>query len=252
MEKFTENSLKERDAIKKSNILNIFKDTMIKKNYDFSYEYITAYDGFDHYDAMQCFVKYENDKSEYLRFLIEVKVRSEVYDEMFLEFNKWKEMNKIKLLINGKFKLLYVNYTPEGTFIFDITEIEKYQLVTRTMKQYSSKESKSINKKVFLLPKEMAKIIPFVYNPDEFKPNYNEELNKTLETKKLYDIFGQIQEIDRVNPQIHIKKTKNIAKIISTSNITQFEFDKMMAEKEREFDDFLYDVDKLKLDKLKK
>jgi hypothetical protein len=238
MEKFTENSLKERDAIKKSNILNIFKESMAKKNYDFSYEYVTAYDGFDHYDAAQCFVKYENGKNEYIRFLIEVKVRSEVYDEMFLELDKWKELNKIREEISGQFKLLYINYTPKGTYIFDITKMDDFILTKREMKQYSSKESKRINKKVYLLPLNKAKYLPFIYNHNDFKPNYNEELNKSIEIKKLYDIFGQQIEIDKATNKYE-SKSKNIAKIHIKSDKSYFEFNKEQEINFKEIEDFM-------------
>ncbi len=243
MEKFTENNLKERDAIKKSNVLDIFKNSLEKKGYDLANQFITPYDGKDVYDALQIYTKYHNDKTDFLRMLIEVKVRTEVYDEMFLEVKKWKSLKKIQIMIGGTFKLLYINYTPKGTYIFDVTEIEKYKKDRRLMNEYTSKESKKVMKPVFLLPIEQAKFVPFVYDDKTFKPDYKKEIEQVITHRKLYDIFGQIMEIDKVHYKEYEKKAANIELINVKNNISYFEFERQIAEKFKELDEAMYGRD---------
>jgi hypothetical protein len=238
MEKFTENSLKERDALRKSNILNIFKDGMYKKGYDIANQMITPYTDYDSYDALQIYTKFENQKTEYLRILIEVKVRSEVYDEMFLETKKWEQLNNIRKSIHGNFKLLYINYTNKGTYVFDITDVSKYTLTKRLMSEYTSKKSEKVMKPVYLLPIEKAKFIPFIYDDKDFNPNYNQELKQVAEHKKLYDIFGQIIEIDKAT-KIYESKSKNIAKINIKSDKSYFEFNQEQEQNFKEIEEFM-------------
>lgn len=247
MDTFKLNSLKERDALKKSLILEKLRENYESKGYEFGNQFLTPYDDYDKYDAIQTYMKYKDNKTEYLRILIETKVRSEIYDEMFLEYKKWLSLLKIKVQMSGNYKLLYINFTPNGTYIYDLTTelLNSCELVTRKMKDYTSaKDPKQIDKKVYLLPLEKAKFIPFIYDESSFQPNIKKEVEKSIEIKKLYDIFGQINEIDKCDPVVYQKKTKNIDKIVSTSSMTAYEFDKMMAEKEKEFEDFLYDKTK--------
>lgn len=161
---FTQESQREREAILQFDLINRLKDYFDRNGYIYLSHYVTSEFESANYDLS---ITVQNKLTEkWLRVYIEVKTRTQVYDEYFLEEKKWKQMNKTGINIGGEFLLLYINFTPKGTFLWNITDYTKFNSkIIECKDKTSSKinEIKYVKKKQFLLPKESASKFDFIY-----------------------------------------------------------------------------------------
>jgi hypothetical protein len=140
------------------------------------------------YDAF--YFIYDNDFKIKKRVFIEIKVRSENWDEPFLEWNKWKDITDIAKnvfdLNDDEYEILYLNFFPNETIVWKIKYMDKSLLVESKMNK-ATVESTSIkkNKKVWLMDKSVGKSLNYTINePLLLKRNYDEYLSK-LVTKQI-------------------------------------------------------------------
>lgn len=182
MNEFIKSSQNEREHIKKSNLISVINEKLSKKGYQYLSHFITDEMGMDKYDLSIC---YNNDKNEYLRVYIEVKVRFNQYEDYFLQKDKIDSIEKAAKFIGGKYLILYVNYCLDGTYIWDLRDMSKFKLDKRSCKKYTSVSNVTyVDKKVYMLPKTEAKYIPYVHNSteDSYFINYiGKEINKDIE-----------------------------------------------------------------------
>lgn len=142
------------------------------------------------------------------KYLVEVKVRTESYDEYFLERKKLQSLRKQEKQISckcgvGRFKKLYVNFTPNGVYMFDLDQMEQDNLlnqpILREMNEVTVEStSKKVKKLVYLLNvKDAIKHINMTISGEEiinyFKHNIdiaNEGIKMTEERiKKIVDFI---------------------------------------------------------------
>ena len=141
-------------------------------------------------------------------YIVEAKVRTENYDTLIFEKRKQNTLNKIKREYDKYFKtnysehtigILYINFLPEYTYMFDILTLQKNKLLPKLINKSMNKitvastEDKE-DKLVYLLDKELAIKYKYTFNEKtyandlltESNSNLN-EVNKILKTT--YSIF---------------------------------------------------------------
>lgn len=104
------------------------------------------------------------------RLIIEIKIRSTVEEDYFYETIKHNSLTKAKNLDPDNNTIIYINSTPEGTFIWNIDKIiTNYKPTTRkmnaaTMASTTNKEDKD----VYCLNKEDAKHYSYHWDEAQF------------------------------------------------------------------------------------
>lgn len=99
--------------------------------------------------------------------IIEVKVRDIHYDEMMLEKRKYDELKAVLKREYNVADIIYINTTPKGTFIWNVTKLEEQQKIkweTKLCNKSTVQDKGKIEKRVTLLPINKAKHIPHITN----------------------------------------------------------------------------------------
>lgn len=197
--KYEEASFKERLAF----------NTLIKLYNIFSKGYVvnsTPYCGMDEYDFYVH--KINENFSIVKRIIIEVKIRSLTGNQLedarengfILEVKKYNSLKRM-LKIDPEMSLVYVCFTNDGTYFFDLNKLEKdgnLKLVKKEMNAYTmEKERGKVNKGVYLLKPELAiKHFPFVWDDRMFDQEMNrikiKDEKKIEVVKKDMDIFTKL------------------------------------------------------------
>lgn len=181
LNRFEVASLKERLAF----------DTLVKNYNLFNNNYkvnSTAYDGNDVYDYY--IHKYNDNFSIIKRIFVEIKIRilsgSALEDARsngwILESKKFNDLKRIAQ-IDPEASIIYVNFTPDGVYFYDLLKLEKegsLKLTKKVMNRATmcSKIDKT-NKGCYLLKSELAfKHYPFVWSDLIYDNNQKEILNK--------------------------------------------------------------------------
>jgi hypothetical protein len=105
---------------------------------------------YEDYDAF--FFIYDNENKFKKYVWVEIKVRDKIYPDYFLEKEKWSrlERQRKRLYIDKKDIIyIYINFCPNGTYMWDITNMEGTKWVKRMMNKSTSnnrqeKELKSV------------------------------------------------------------------------------------------------------------
>jgi hypothetical protein len=151
---FIEASKKERWALK-----NIFDKhfKLDKKNWEWEIKYTDPFK-YDDYDCV--ILKYNKGWSIQQRYIVKMKIRETKYPDYLFELKKY---NKLKFFLYGdrQSEILYINTTPEGTFVWNISKMEKENKLGKIYgldapKQSMAEKREYINKKGFLLKPEDA------------------------------------------------------------------------------------------------
>lgn len=140
-------------------------------------------------------------------FLIEAKVRKQSWPDYFLEKTKYKKLVKAKnkfkhmMFLHKQMDILYVNFTPENTLIFDLEKMEENGELGEAKKEkmntvtVANNKKKSYKQAYRLLP-EYASIKDWSYEPKEHHKelvNKKEEIDE--EISGIYNwLFGQKAE----------------------------------------------------------
>lgn len=157
--KFEEASYKERLFF--NHWLNLYKQ-FPKDKYSINQ---TPYTGNDLYDF------FIQNKETYKSFIIEIKIRQSTYPEgYFYETSKHNNLTIAKNINPDNNTILYVNSTPDGTFIWNIDQIiHNYKPIHKEMNitTMTSTQNK-INKSTYILKIEDAKYYPYHWDDKQF------------------------------------------------------------------------------------
>ena len=140
------------------------------------------------------------------KFIIEIKYRDSDYDSMMLEKSKYKSLLKqqqeaIKYSSNEDIAILYVNFTPSGTYIFNLSSDKinnfiknnKNKVKEKLVKTTYIQNDKEINKDVYYLPKSLGKRFNLTsYKDYHLIYELNDVLKPSVEVQekiKTYSIF---------------------------------------------------------------
>jgi len=148
---------------------------------------ITDFDGKDLYDIMLYKINEKGLMSD--RIFIEIKVRHTIFDTYFMETKKVNSIInfcKNELYLNDdEYKIWYMNFTPEGTFIWNVKkEMSKNKIIYKEMnKKTMESRSDKVNKSVYELDKASGKRFNYVWDENQLINYYNEYFNKKVEVK---------------------------------------------------------------------
>lgn len=148
----------------------------------------THYGGNDVYDYL---ITRKKDNG-YKRLIIEIKVRDKIHPTYIYENKKHKSLSKVKAIDSENNTILYINMTPNGTYVWNIDKIiSKYKLVDKEMnKATMTSTTDKENKKCYLLNTEDAKHYEYRWDYKQF----NEEIEKEKMIEK--------QKQDQLNDDI--------------------------------------------------
>jgi hypothetical protein len=148
---------------------------------------------YDDYDAFWFII--DENQSIKRRVWVEIKWRDRSFDDYILEV---KKLNQLKKLRNSMFlskddvTFIYINFTPNGTFMWDITNMEDSGDTLVANKATSDSRKNKINKKIIYLPE--GKRFDYVINETQIIRDNQicdllDETKKTIK-KGLEEIFN--------------------------------------------------------------
>lgn len=126
----------------------------------FKYDLEETGDTFSPYDMYY----YTEDK----KVLLEVKIRDKDFDTFILEVKKLEALQKIKSESNEEIVLLYLNFTPTKTIIWNITNIDSSNSKTIIANKTTeiSRNCKVEKEVIYLNPKD-GYILDYVLDEDK-------------------------------------------------------------------------------------
>jgi hypothetical protein len=166
-------------------MLNILFDRIYNKGEIVDNIYHTPAEGKEEYDSVVCRFK---DNKIHQNHIWEAKIRDADYQDILFEKNKYNSLKKICKRFDGApSEIYYVSTHPSGTYVFNITKIEKdNKLNWITQKHNISTVEKWRGKKekdLIYLPIELAKKIDIkVSDIDKIEKEIKE---KSLPKKKI-------------------------------------------------------------------
>jgi hypothetical protein len=166
----------------------------------FKYEMHYMPNQYDSYDAYYFVIK--EDQQIKKRVWIEIKIRTSVYQNYILEAKKIKGLIKKRnelFLTEDEVAFLYINFTPEGTFIWNITNIEENNKSEKLTCNKQTAESRDIKttKSVYYMEKDKANFFPYRLDYDRINKNYKKNylypiIEKKIKEKGLDSFFDKI------------------------------------------------------------
>jgi len=140
------------------------------------------------YDAS--FHIYDTDTHQIkMRYFIEIKTRDKIYPQYILEKKKvvniHNKMNQLGLQ-PGEYKILYLNFTPNQTLLWDITELSGEDCTDKMMmnKATSTSRKHKIDKLCKMMKPEDAKVYDYIINE-----------TKIIRNEKLRSIMPEIENV---------------------------------------------------------
>lgn len=136
------------------------------------------------------------------RVWVEMKIRDKDWDEGYmLEMKKVKQINKLKkeLYLNSEdVRVLYINFTPSKTLIWDIShfnEEDDFNSTLKANKATALSRTNKVNKSCTYLLEENGYKLDFILNKEQlnniyYNEYYKEKVEKKIKTNKgLEDIL---------------------------------------------------------------
>lgn len=167
--------------------------------FTFKYDIKFTVERYSHYDAYFMVID-EDTQSIKKRVWIELKIRDTSYPDYILEEKKFKNIKKEMndLGFNDKdVDILYLNYTPDGTYIWKINNIDEYyETESKGMNKCTgiSRYNKT-NKNIYMLETKDAKKLDYIINIDRIFKKITYKIEKDLkETRGLDSFFDQINK----------------------------------------------------------
>lgn len=148
----------------------------------FKYELHFTTDSYSTYDAY--WVILDENLSIKKRVIVEIKQRTEDYPEFILESKKYNALLKYRqdlFLTKDEMKILYINFTPSKTIIWDIDNVKIEIKTLKANKTTVDSRTNKINKGVIYLTTESGKVLPYILNRDNILKK--QKINKIVETK---------------------------------------------------------------------
>lgn len=111
------------------------------------------------------------------KIIIEIKIRNMIFEEYILEPKKVTNIKRYcknhMCLDEGEYKIYFVNFTPNGTYIWNTNIIDKLEIkVLNCNKDTMVENIKKVNKKVYYLPTEKAKFFEYKWDESQAIPYY--------------------------------------------------------------------------------
>lgn len=161
-----------REALKE---LNIKYPKLFKNELFFTNDKYSSYDSF--------YFLTDDSGSIKKRVKIELKIRDKDFDEFLLEKKKLKSIRKDcrTYLNDDEYSILYINFTPTQTILWDITDINE----DNTSKLLANKATSvnridKENKDVIMLSPDDGIKLRYILNERELIDNYKKRKNKVL------------------------------------------------------------------------
>jgi hypothetical protein len=178
----------EQEFLRKSERERIMLDLLFAKIYNKGKTqdniYHTPADGKDEYDSVVCrFLNGIISKNH----IWEAKIRDANYSDILFEKKKYQSLKKVAERYNGaECDIFYVSTHPDGTYVFNITEIEKAGKIEWVKQEHNKstvmKHLGKIMKDIIYLPIDLAKKVDIkVSDIDRVE---NEKKEKSLPKKK--------------------------------------------------------------------
>lgn len=155
----------EQEYIKKSERERIMLNELFSKIYNKTNItdniYHTPAEGKDEYDSVVCRFK---DGIIYQNHIWEAKIRDTNYPDILFEKNKYNSLKKICKRFDGApCEIFYVSTHPNGTYVFNITKIEKDNKLNWIKQEHNrstvEKWRGKIEKELVYLPSSLAKFV---------------------------------------------------------------------------------------------
>lgn len=187
-DKFAEREFYGRQALKE-----------LQKDYPekFRFEIFENNDKYGHYDAFYYII--DNDTQSIIkRVWIEIKIRDTHFDDYFLETKKWNNLEKKRKelsLLKEEVVYLYLNFTPTGAYLWDISDISNLKKEKRSMnKATSANRNDKINKEINYLKTNNSYRFDYYINKQLILKRYTDELllditKKAIQKKGLESIL---------------------------------------------------------------
>jgi hypothetical protein len=137
---------------------------------------------YDDYDAYWFII--DENQSIKKRVWVEIKWRDRSFDDYILEVKKLNQLKKLRdsmFLSKDDVTFIYINFTPNGTFMWDITNMEDSGETLVANKATSDSRQNKINKKIIYLPE--GKRFDYVINETQIIRD-NQLCDLLDETKK--------------------------------------------------------------------
>lgn len=178
----------EQEFLRKSERERIMLDLLFAKIYNKGKTqdniYHTPADGKDEYDSVVCrFLNGIISKNH----IWEAKIRDANYSDILFEKKKYQSLKKVAERYNGaECDIFYVSTHPDGTYVFNITEIEKSGKLEWIKQEHNKstvmKHLGKVVKDIIYLPIDLAKKVDIkVSDIDRVE---NEKKEKSLPKKK--------------------------------------------------------------------
>lgn len=119
---------------------------------------------YDDYDAFW-FIMDENQSIK-KRVWVEIKWRDRAFDEYILEVKKLNQLKRLRdsmYLKEDEVTFIYLNFTPDGTYMWDITSMKDSGETLVANKATSDSRQNKINKKMIYLPE--GKRFDYILDP---------------------------------------------------------------------------------------
>ena len=192
MNKFEEASVRERFALKQIEPILRKKESTI---------YYTDIYSYDVYDALLHILENGTIKK---RYIIECKLRDTHYDELMYETKKDKDLTS-KIIDPSNTDILFINFTPTGTYLFNITQLKKTHplLFNHIDYTYCPKSTMGdkvyINKGHYLLPTSLGMNLRYIFNEMDFKNSSKTIEQQNNKTKRTYCLFKDVFDMEKIN-----------------------------------------------------
>lgn len=197
--KFKDNYEK-REFIGFHSLLDLQK--LNSETFKFEIRRMPDYSSFDAY----YFITNGDTMSIKKRVFVEIKIRDKVFPDYYLQKKKWDDIDKYRRNVSldkDEVIYLYVNFTPEGTFIWNITDMSGKETEWREMNEYTeSSRYEKVNKEVWGLEKEEAKFFDYTIDETRILNEWEQKylLPKVKEKVKKYPCLLDILLSDEEPP----------------------------------------------------
>lgn len=142
------------------------------------------------YDAFYHIIDIETHSIK-KRVLIEIKIRDRSFPEYILETKKLNSLKKIRTDLGfneNEMSILYINFCPNETIIWNIDKINNNIIVSEYNKATSTSRTNKINKSVIMLLPSEGKQLDYIL--DEKKIFMNNVIDKKISSLKKDIIQG--------------------------------------------------------------
>jgi hypothetical protein len=129
------------------------------------------------------------------RVWVEMKIRDKVYDDYMLEKKKLSQINKLKKelgLRDDEVSILYLNFTPEGTFLWDVSKIDPDTINDKIKANKATETSRTnkVDKSHIMLDKSKAYKFNYIINEQHIINIYYDQLLLSKTKEKIKKVKG--------------------------------------------------------------